>query len=366
MTGQKPSRMNRSLLRYWPEALAVLVGFAAGVTIAADQVVRAAVDSDALAAAAAPSRLHFLSIWALSTDLEDSDVLEPLRGTPYELDQEEIEGLLVEGFSEADVVRKARQVHSDLVAYGSEPYDDSVPVFAVDISGERRVLADVLSAHLVGTLEGLPDCGLVGDADALWSGIESKLGMADGEEVVRDMPTCHPTELVAGPLREGFQVNVTERIVAHDAVDVLPRPDWDPATYRNWLERARLARLVPASAMAAGLVLAATGVLFSFALGRPRTATSTLGGVGLSLAAAAAVLAFAPNGQAFEELILGRILEPLENIPGDAWRALILEFERPAIDVAARRCALAAGAILGLAVALHARSTVTDPNAAVR
>jgi hypothetical protein len=174
------------------------------------------------------------------------------------------------------------------------------------------------------------------------------------------LPTCHPTGLVADPLREGFQVTVTERIVTHDSIDVLPRPDWDAAAYRAWLEGGRRARLLPASAMMGGLAVAAVLVALSFAWGRPLAAIGTLGGLGASLALAAAALALAPSGLAFEELILGRVLEPLENIPGDAWRALILEFERPSLGVAARRCALAAAAALALGTVLYAMWRAPD------
>ena len=324
-------------------ASTLLLGVLIGAVVATDQIIRAAVDSEALTRASEGERVRDLAFLALSRDLVDSDILEPLRDSPFELSQADIRSIFENSFTVDDVTSKATGMHEALVDYGTRSYGDSIPIFRMDIAEEGEAIAQTLSDHLVATLEGLPDCGIVGDVDALLSGLEGKIGLADDPEVIQDMPECRPTEIFSGPLRDGFRQSVVDQVTSHDSVDVLPRPDWSGSQYASWLEMARQIRVYPARAFWVTLLVGLAASVLIWQRGVRSSVVWTWATTGVVLVFVSALLAGVPTGPGFEQLVLGRTLDPTSDI-GDAWKALILEFERPSLRVAAVRC-------LGLAVA---------------
>ena len=330
----------------------LLLGVLLGLVLSINQIVRAAVDSDALTLASDHERVRELAFLALSRDLVDSEILDPLRDSPFELDQADIRSILESSFTAEDVATKATEVHKALVDYGTRSYGDSIPTFRMDIDEEGEAIAQSLSDHLVATLEGLPDCGIIGDVDALLSGLEGKVGLADDPEVIQDMPECRPTEMFSGPLRDGFRNSVVDQVTAHDSVDVLPRPDWPEAEYASRLETARRIRVYPVRVIWVTLLGALAGTFLAWRRGADTSLVWVWATTGVVLVFASALLAGVPTGPGFEQLILGRTLDPSSDI-GDAWKALILEFERPSVRVAALRCLVLAPAALTLAWACH-------------
>ena len=95
--------------------------------------------------------------------------------------------------------------------------------------------------------------------------------------------------------------------------------------------------------------------LISITRGADRAAVWAWASGSVALIAAACLLVVLPEGPAFEELLLGRALEPTGDI-GDAWRALILEFERPSLRVASRRSSLWGAAFLAVALLVRHRA----------
>lgn len=347
-----PGQPGRGLVVFYRTALAVVavaLGVLLGATLGVKQVTMSAIDSSALVDEADPSRLYFLGIRALSKDLEDSDVLDPFRGTPYELSEEAIARLIIHEFSDEEVAHKAWEVHSRLVSYGRTRYRDidSIPAFSVGIVDERESLERALTGHLVGTFRALPECGLVGDLDALWSGFEKKVGLADANEVLKDLPECRPTDMMADPIVAGFRSGVSGRLAGADSTRVFPRSSWEENQYRQWLSDARSLVTRPTGFLVLALVTTLVFVLATTATSGAWYGGVTLLATGVTLLLGPTALEWLQHSQPLEQLVLGRALEPYASV-GDAWLALIFDFEAGAIALAARR--LTAAGLFALAL----------------
>lgn len=329
--------------------VALTVGVLLGASLGMKQLTTSAIDSSALVDHADPSRLYFLGIRALSKNLHASGLLSPFHDTPYELGEEDIAKLLIREFSDEDVKEKVWEVHSSLVEYGTASHQDiePIPAFSVSVVHERETLDRALTNHLVGTFMALPECGIVGDLDALWSGVEKKVGLADAREVIKDLPQCRPADMMAKPIVDGFKSAVAGRLAGVDSTHVFPRPTWGDGEYRSWLVAANGFVTRPNTF----LILAITSTL-AFVIATATTSGPWYGGV--SLLAAGMTLLMGPTAlewfqqtQSLDQLILGRTLSPQDSVR-DAWLALVFGFEAGALPLAAQRLAAAGLFILAL------------------
>ncbi|NNF28084.1 MAG: hypothetical protein HKN73_12735 [Gemmatimonadetes bacterium] len=314
---------------------------------------RATVDSSALARSTDAHEVYYLGLRALSKDVSDSDVLAPLTGTPFELDEREVMTLLVSTFDETELMDKAERVHRRLIAWGTRRYD-SLPSFRIGIEDERARLAHLVSGHLIRTYESLPDCGIIGDVDALLSGMEKKLGWADDEEALRDMPDCHPTGIVAGPVKESLGTEIVRRVAEHDSVEVFPQGDWTQEEFRSWVSLGRRLVQWPWALGLAGMAFGVCFMGYEMNRGRRWLVFRLLVLTGSTLLVLSVVLAFLPAPASLFETAFGRPLNPTVSVK-DAWIALVLAFEQAAWRIAALRSAVTGCGILLVALILRNR-----------
>lgn len=351
-----PDERRENSLRFgrrstWVRSVVISLGFAGAVALF--HLGRATVDSSALARSADAREVYYLGLRALSKDVSDSDVLAPLTGTPFELDEREIMTLLVSTFDEAELMDKAERVHRRLMAWGIRRYD-SLPSFRIGIEDERARLARLVSGHLIRTYESLPDCGIIGDVDALLSGMEKKLGWADDEEALRDMPDCHPTGIVAEPVKKSLGREIVVRVAEHDSVKVFPQGDWTREEFQGWVSLGRRLAQWPWVLGLAGMAFGVSFMGYEVIRGRPGLVVRLLVLTGSTLLILAVVLALLPAPASLFETVFGRSLDPTASVK-DAWIALVLAFEQPALRIAAFRSAVTGAGMLLVALVSWSR-----------